>query len=159
MVNAFSVKKILAEAGNTTLEGVGNFKGFVAVAINLFNQLAILLIGLAVFVVIYGIFRYIREADDPEKRTEGMRFVAYGILGVFIMISFWGLVSIIRNTFILPNSGGSYGSGQSSQETRSQTIDNCVAGGKERALCELDYDGPGQPEVPPSSNSIDIPGA
>lgn len=128
---------------NTTLRGVGDFKGFVNVAINIFSQFTALLIGLGVFVIIWGLFLYITKTNDPEKRQEGMRFVAYGIFGVFIMISFWGFVNILKNTFVLPSGSGLGGSGQNT-DPRSEFVEACVSSGRGRYLCEHDYERPDQ---------------
>lgn len=88
-----------------TLAGVDNFNDFVDVAVNIINQLAGFLVGLAVFIIIWGVFVYITKADEAEKRKEGMRFVIYGVLGVFVMVSMWGFVNILRNTLELPGPG------------------------------------------------------
>ena len=57
------------------------------------------IIGLSVFVIVWGIFRYITEASNEEKRAEAKRFVVWGIIGVFFMLSIWGFVAILVNTF------------------------------------------------------------
>ena len=57
------------------------------------------IIGLAIFVILWGIFTYITKAADEEKRAEAKRFIIYGLLGVFFMISIWGFVTILINTF------------------------------------------------------------
>ena len=63
------------------------------------NQIVPILIGLAVFVILWGIFTYITKAGEEEKRAEAKQFILYGVIGVFIMLSLWGLVSILVNTF------------------------------------------------------------
>lgn len=148
-----------AQVPNTTLRGVGDFKGFVEVAINIFSQFVVFLIGLAVFIIVWGIFKYIRKVDDPKERTNGMRFVAWGILGVFIMISFWGLVNIIGRTFILPgvNFGGGGGGQPSNGDTRSNFVESCVASGRGRYLCELDYEKANPDSVPVDYNTDVLP--
>jgi len=57
------------------------------------------LIGLAVFLIIYGIFGYISKAADEEKRKEAKDFIMWGIIAVFIMISIWGLINILVKSF------------------------------------------------------------
>lgn len=65
------------------------------------NNLAPFIIGLAILVILWGIFRYISKAGEEEKRAEGRMFIIYGIIGLFIMISIWGLVNILDKTFLL----------------------------------------------------------
>jgi|SRR3989338_7108786 len=56
------------------------------------------IIGLAVFVIIWGIFTYITHSAEEEKRAEAKNFIIWGIIGVFCMLSFWGFVNILSNT-------------------------------------------------------------
>src|SRR3989338_9365525 len=59
------------------------------------------IVGLAVFVILWGIFTYISQAANEEKRAEARLYIIYGILGVFFMLSIWGFVYILVNTFTL----------------------------------------------------------
>lgn len=59
------------------------------------------IIGLAVFVILWGIFNYITHAAEEEKRTEARQYIVWGIIGVFFMLSVWGFVNILVNTFNL----------------------------------------------------------
>src|SRR3989344_4784544 len=57
------------------------------------------IVGLAVFVIIWGIFNFIIHGAEEEKRAEAKTFIIFGILGVFIMLSIWGLINILFNSF------------------------------------------------------------
>ena len=61
------------------------------------------IIGLAVFFIIWQIFNYVMSAADEEKRSEAKKYIVYGVIGVFLMLSVWGLVNIVYNTFNLDN--------------------------------------------------------
>ncbi len=63
------------------------------------NAVVPFIIGLVVLVIIWGIFTYITKAGEEEKRAEAKKFILYGILGLFIMVSLWGFVGILVNTF------------------------------------------------------------
>lgn len=63
------------------------------------NTLIALIVALSVLMFIWGVFRYVRGADDPAKQKDAKWFVLYGILGIFIMLSVWGLVGILQGTF------------------------------------------------------------
>ncbi len=58
-----------------------------------------LLLTMAVIVFIVGVIKYISGADDSTKRTEGRNFIIYGLVGLFVLVSVWGLVGIIQGTF------------------------------------------------------------
>ncbi|MES2087473.1 MAG: hypothetical protein V4467_00615 [Patescibacteria group bacterium] len=74
--------------------------------IGIINLFIPFLIGLAVFLIIYGIFGYVSQAADEEKRKEARDFIVWGIVGIFCMLSVWGLINILYNTFNLDRSNG-----------------------------------------------------
>jgi len=65
------------------------------------QQAIYLIMALAVLTFIWGIYNYYFKQD--ADRGEGVNYVLYGTVGFFIMLSFWGLVNIIRNTLDLDN--------------------------------------------------------
>ena len=69
----------------------------------LLKPLVPLLIGLAVVVFIYGVL-LLMISDGGEKKEEGKQYMLWGIIGIFVMVSVWGLVAIVGNTFNLDNS-------------------------------------------------------
>lgn len=64
---------------------------------------AFLLIGLAVVFFLIGIVKFMFSAGDAEKRKEGRNMMIYGVIGMFVMISLWGLVNLLSETFDLDN--------------------------------------------------------
>ena len=70
----------------------------------LMNTIVPFLVSLAVFVIIYGIFTYIRHAGEEEKRSEARMFILWGVLAVFAMLSIWGLISVLVNSLPLKRS-------------------------------------------------------
>lgn len=59
-----------------------------------------LLVGLAVVVFIYGVLTTVL-AEGGEKKEDGKKFMMWGIVGIFVMVSVWGLVAILSDTFKL----------------------------------------------------------
>jgi hypothetical protein len=57
-----------------------------------------LLIGLAVVVFVYGVLLLVLS-EGGEKKEEGKEFMFWGIIGIFVMVSVWGLVSVLKSTF------------------------------------------------------------
>lgn len=62
--------------------------------------------GLALLYFMWGVGKYILHGGDAEKRTEGYQMMIYGVIALFIMVSVWGLVAVLQNTF-LSGVGGS----------------------------------------------------
>lgn len=71
------------------------------------NYLAPLLMTIAVAVFIYGVVKYIAAAGDTEKMREAKGYIIYGILGLFVLVAFWGLIAVIVYTFGLDASNPS----------------------------------------------------
>ncbi len=80
---------------------ITTFGGLLNAINRLLNASVPFLIGLAVFVVIYGIFGYISHSGDEEKRAEARQFIIWGVIFIFAMISIWGLINLLSNTFLL----------------------------------------------------------
>ena len=68
---------------------------------NVINAIIPFLVGLAVLVIIWGVFNYISGAGDEEKRAQAKQYIVWGVVGVFIMLSIWGLVNVLVNSFDL----------------------------------------------------------
>lgn len=62
-----------------------------------------LLISISVIVFIVGVIKYIANGDDSTKREEGRNFILYGLIGLFVIVSVWGLVGVLQGTFGLGN--------------------------------------------------------
>lgn len=71
------------------------------VVMGILDKVVILLISLAVIFFIYGIVKFIKSADEEEGREKGKNIMLYGIIGLFVIVSMWGIVNILRNTFEL----------------------------------------------------------
>ncbi len=58
-----------------------------------------LLFTLATVGFIWGVIQYMLNPDNEEKRKEGKSFMLWGIIALFVIISMWGLVGVLTNTF------------------------------------------------------------
>ena len=67
--------------------------------INIINQAVILVVALALLFFFWGVARFILNADNEEKRTEGKRVMIWGIIALFVMLFVWQIVNILANTF------------------------------------------------------------
>ncbi len=73
----------------------------IALIIGYLNQALVLLIGLAVVTFAWYVFKYFIKPN--ENRDEAGKYVMYSLIGFFVMLSLWGLVNILQNTFGLGN--------------------------------------------------------
>ncbi|MBP6855226.1 MAG: hypothetical protein KBD26_03690 [Candidatus Pacebacteria bacterium] len=84
-----------------TINTIADFLNFFTCLIS--KSVIPLLIALAVIVFIWGVLKFIMNADDSTKREEGRNFIIWGLVGLFVMVSIWGIVNILNNTFGVSN--------------------------------------------------------
>jgi hypothetical protein len=85
--------------------GSKDFGAIVKLIINsILNPVVALLIGFAVVYFMWGLIVYVRRGGEEGDRTKGIQMMSYGIFALFVMVSVWGLVNILINTFGLSSS-------------------------------------------------------
>ena len=85
--------------GNSCIyvDGTG-LGGILDLVFCLLGKVIPVLVIIAIVVFIYGVVKYIRNADNAEQRKEGSLFMLYGIIALFVMVSIWALVGILGAT-------------------------------------------------------------
>ncbi len=63
------------------------------------NSIVPLFMVIAVAVFLWGIIRYITSSGDEEKRKSAQGYIIYGLLGMFIMVAFWGIITLVSSSF------------------------------------------------------------
>lgn len=93
------------------------------------------LFAIAFIVFLWGITKaYILSHGEPEEVSKGHKLILWGIIAFAVMISVWGLVNVVANTFGLggqfapPPPGSPYMSAAGGPGG-SSTIAGCEAGG------------------------------
>jgi hypothetical protein len=66
------------------------------------NPIIILMFMIALAVFFWGIVQFISNADADKAREEGRQNILWGIIGMFIMVSAYGIIRVILATFGLP---------------------------------------------------------
>jgi len=80
-------------------QNIQNFAGLVGCFTSLINLVIPLVIGIAVFLFLWGLIKYITAGGDYKSTAEARKFMLFGIIALFVMVSVWGLVGILVNTF------------------------------------------------------------
>ena len=62
------------------------------------NSIIPFLIGVAFVAILWGIAKYVRSAGDTEKVAEGRSVVIWGTIALFLMLTFWGFVTVLKNS-------------------------------------------------------------
>ncbi|HVS79592.1 MAG TPA: hypothetical protein VHF05_01305 [Candidatus Paceibacterota bacterium] len=66
------------------------------------NPIIVLMFMVALAMFFWGIFQFISNAESDRGREEGKQNMLWGIVGMFIMISVYGIIRVVLATFGLP---------------------------------------------------------
>lgn len=93
-------------AGAPFMCGASNICYVASTILYIINYVLVpVIFALAFIVFLYGIARaYIFSVGDEEAVKSGHKLILWGIVGFVVMISIWGLVNVVANTFGLAGS-------------------------------------------------------
>lgn len=71
--------------------------------INMFTDIGLAIIpflaAVAFLVFVYGVARFIKAAGNEKEIGESKNFLIWGIVGLFVLVSIWGIISFLKNEF------------------------------------------------------------
>jgi phosphatidylglycerophosphatase A len=105
----FAPALVLAQAQNSTPEGIATgIEGLAKAAVRALNAVVPVLLAVAGIVFIWGVVRYV-ITPDPTKKADAKWYIVWGIVGIAVILCFWGLATLLASL-----AGGSpdLGSGQ-----------------------------------------------
>lgn len=70
------------------------------ILIGIMNQMVSIVAALALMFFFWGLANFILHSGDEAKRSEGKNIMVWGIVALFVMVSVWGLVKVLQNTFL-----------------------------------------------------------
>jgi hypothetical protein len=73
-----------------------NLRDLIIASGKLINSLIGITASIAVLVFMWGIAIFIWKAGDPKAQEEGRNRMVWGIVALFVMVSVWGIVNLIR---------------------------------------------------------------
>ncbi len=98
---AFSPMLALAQA--TTPPNLSNIGSLMDSIKGLLDKLVPLLFGIAIIYFFWGVIKYIRAAGDPKAAAEGKSIMIYGVIGLAVMVSIYGLINFLTGSLGLNN--------------------------------------------------------
>ncbi len=90
--------------GPTSCPGgqITTIQGIMCKVAEILGAILPILVGLGIVYFVWGVITYM-IASDEEAKTAGRDKIIFGVIGLAVIISVWGLVAILRNTFGLSN--------------------------------------------------------
>lgn len=55
------------------------------------------MVAIALLYFFWGIFAFVRDLNDPDKKNNGKEHLLWGTIGLFIILSVGGIVPIFNN--------------------------------------------------------------
>ena len=89
------------------------FKDIVHNLLSIINLLIPVLAGIAIVFFFIGLIRFIYNAGDVKSRSTGRDAMVWGLVGIFVIFSLWGIIAIVQQSLFgstTINSSGSSGS-------------------------------------------------
>ena len=109
---AFVALAIPSLAFAQALPAITNVNQLTNRALSIGDTFTYILVALAVIFIVWNVVIYIINPAGSESRAEAGKAILWGIVGLFIIVSIWGLVNILTNSFKtqpgrqpIPNSG------------------------------------------------------
>ncbi len=62
------------------------------------DPLIILVFAVALVVFVYGVLQMVWNKTDADAHSKGRMSMLGGVIGMFIMLSAWGIINLISNT-------------------------------------------------------------
>jgi hypothetical protein len=78
-------------------EGLANIGALVNYILGFINLLMPLFAGLALLYFFWGLAKFISNSGDTAGRAEGKSLMIWGLVALFVMLSFLGLIQIAKN--------------------------------------------------------------
>lgn len=72
---------------------------------SLVDSIIPLFMVVAVAIFLWGIVKYITASGDEEKAKSARGYIIYGLIGLFVMVAFWGIIKIVAETFDVGTGG------------------------------------------------------
>jgi len=62
-----------------------------------------ILIALAIAYFIWGVISFMISSDEEAKKN-GRAKIINGLIGLFVILAFWGIIALVKNTFSISGS-------------------------------------------------------
>lgn len=70
------------------------------------NPIIIFFFAVATLIFLYGIVEFLANSDNEETREKGKQHIIWGVIGIAIMVSVFGIMQLIINSLGFVGPGG-----------------------------------------------------
>ena len=72
-----------------------NFKGVISELTGIINLINPILVGLAFLAFFWGLSRFILNSNKPDEIKDGKKYMIWGIVALFVLLTYRAIVSLI----------------------------------------------------------------
>jgi hypothetical protein len=76
-----------------------NLTDLVNLFLSLINPLILVLVGLSLLMFFRGLLNFIVKSDDTKSLEEGKEMMKWGLVGLGVMVSVWGILTFFYSGF------------------------------------------------------------
>ena len=76
------------------------FKEAVYFVLDLLEMTIPIIISFALLVFLWGLAKMILHGGNEGQYEDGRRIAFYGVIALFVMLSVWGIIAVLQNTFL-----------------------------------------------------------
>jgi len=77
---------------------ITDLNGVTAKFTSIGDTVIVLLISFSVIWIVVNVVRYLIAGGEEDRKKGGMA-ILWGVVGLFVILSIWGLVAILKNSF------------------------------------------------------------
>lgn len=93
------VSLALALTPAVALAAVRTFKDIVDTIVRLINLAIPVIIAAGLLAFLWGIALYLAAGVDGERKENARRFMIWGVVAIFVMVTFFALAEALKRTF------------------------------------------------------------
>ncbi len=83
------------------LASAQDFTGTLITISSVLNAAIGIFVTLAIVVFFWGLIQYL--VNVGEEKAKGLSIMFYGVVAIFVMVSIWGIIRLLQNTFKVGN--------------------------------------------------------
>jgi len=70
------------------------------------NPTILIIFALGFFLFVFGLVEFMWSLSSGAENNEGKNHMIWGIAGMLVMVSVWGIIGLLENTFGIGRAGG-----------------------------------------------------
>ncbi len=79
-------------------QGAGEVSKLIAFLKDFLSTATVIILAAAVVYFLWNVFGYVMAAGDSDARKEKQSGIIYGVIGIAVMVSIWGLVNFLTSS-------------------------------------------------------------